>query len=140
MHFPMNFCSCPSLPFAHNPLSFSYSLMSVPTCVATCNTSPVSNITSLSHSTMNNHQEVSPSSPHPQPPTDANANVPSSSNNVSTSLPPLRMIVLMNIPQKNLFFPFAVKNMSENLFCQVASQTTWDGNVSISLTYLSLSA
>ena len=85
MHFPMNFHSCLSLPFAHNPLSFSYSLMSVPTCVATCNTSPVSNITSLSHSTMNNHQEVSPSSPHPQPPTDANANVPSSSNNVSTS-------------------------------------------------------
>ena len=85
MHFPMNFHSYPSLSFAHNPLSFSYSLMSVPTCVATCNTSPVSNITSLSHSTMNNHQEVSPSSPHPQPPTDANADDPSSSNNVSTS-------------------------------------------------------
>ena len=68
MHFPMNFRSYPSLSFAHNPLSFSYSLMSVPTCVATCNTSPVSNITSLSQSTMNNHQEVSPFSPHPQPP------------------------------------------------------------------------
>ena len=64
MHFPMNFCSYPSLSFAHNPPSFSYSLMSVPTCVATCNTSPVSNITSLSHST----KPVSPSSPHPQPP------------------------------------------------------------------------
>ena len=85
MHFPMNFHSYPSLSFAHNPLSFSYSLMSVPTCVATCNTSPVSNITSLSHSTMNNHQEVSPSSPHPQPPMDANANIPSFFNNVSTS-------------------------------------------------------
>ena len=35
---------------------------------------------------MNNHQEVSRSSPHPQPPMDANANVPSSSNNVSTSI------------------------------------------------------
>ena len=34
---------------------------------------------------MNNHQEVSPSSPHPQPPMDANANIPSFFNNVSTS-------------------------------------------------------
>ena len=136
MHFPMNFRSYLSLSFAHNPLSFSYSLMSVPTCVATCNTSPISNITSLFHSTMNNHQEVSPSSPHPQP---LQVHLPITFRHPPKPLPPLRMIVLTNFPQKNLFFPFAVKNMSENLFCQVASQTTWDGNVSISLMYLSLS-
>ena len=127
MHFPMNFRSCLSLPFAHNPLSFSYSLMSVPTCVATCNTSPVSNITSLSHSTMNNHQEVSPSSPHPQPlrmQMPMSLHLPITFRHPLKPLPPLRVIVLTNIPQKNLFFPFAVKNMSENLFCQVASQTT----------------
>ena len=119
MHFPMNFRSCPSLPFAQNALSFSYSLMSVPTCVATCNTSPVSNITSLSHSTMNNHQEVSPSSPHPQPSTDANANVPLSSNNASTSTETtstLRVIVLTNFPQKNLFFPFCSEEYVRKFF------------------------